>query len=143
MRTTFPLMLALVGCHAGQPKHEPSETLSQFIRQLEAYPKPPDALLDQVELKLQAIPCIGNLSRWKRLYTYGLPTRKVDESQIDFKLMLAGRLGIKSGRQTDFPGSTRSIDDTPIKMAMGSFNRKTGKVTLEFCASNFPGADER
>jgi hypothetical protein len=137
------LMLALLGCHAAAPEPGSREAVEAYVRQLDAYPKPPAALLDQVERRLQDSPCIGDISRWNRQYTYGLTDRKPDESQIYFKLMLAGRLGIEPGRRADMPGATIMLDDTPIKMAVGEFDQKTGKVKLEFCSSNVPGADAR
>ena len=140
MKVAPALLLLQISCSAHQPAKPKLESLDKFIARLEAYPKPPDSLIDQVEKLLQQQPCIKDLSRWNRQYAYALPSRQVDETHIWFKLRRSGKFGIVSGRQVDFPGATEGIDDTPVDMAWGSFNRRSGELLVKFCGANVPGA---
>jgi len=133
------LPLALLACTT-EESAPANETLNQFIERVEAHSKPNPDLIDSIERRLAGQPCIGDISSWDRQYTYALPSRQVDESVIEFVLRKAGRYGVAAGRRIDIPGATVTIDDTPVKMVFGKFERKTGNLRIEFCGDNVPGA---
>jgi hypothetical protein len=137
MRVSSALFLLLVSCDSKPAAPPPKETLTQFEARIDASPKPSAALIESIEHQLARNPCIGSLSNWNRQYAYGLPTRQVDETRIDFLLKKAGRFGVVSGRLIVNPGATLGIDDTPVKMVWGTFDRKTQVMKVEFCGDNF------
>ena len=139
MKAQVTLFLLLLASCGQVPPSTTEETLEQFVKRIKAYPPPSRALVDRVEHRLSASPCIDDISTWNRLYTYGLPSRTVDETRIAFRLKKAGHAGVLAGRRVGFPGETLGIDDTPVRIAWGSFNRRTDRLKIEFCGDNMGG----
>jgi hypothetical protein len=106
--------------------------------------RPPTALVDSVEARLTTHPCVGQLARWQRLYSFGMPDRSlpdaagVDERMVAFRLREAGVYGFKSERRVTPPLVWVNIDERSYDFVDGSFNVATGEVLIEHCGSKMP-----
>jgi hypothetical protein len=105
-------------------------------------PIPSDADVDRLENELKAEPCIGPLAGWERRYRYSSDTGGVvSQNQIQFNLRQAGAFEIRAGREITppHPADEHDIDETPVKMASGIFDRSQGKLYVAFCGLNTGG----
>ena len=102
----------------------------------------PSGLMDEIERKISALPCIGSLAKWDRRYSYKAwmegTVFHLDTMAIEFVYAEAGRFEFRSGRQfiIDPPGPI--IDDRSYKVAYGEFDLNTDRVTLKDCGLNMP-----
>lgn len=103
--------------------------------------RPTDELLNRIETRLMANPCIGALDRWARRYSYGLDHDRggLDTDTVWFSMHEAGAYEFRSGRAVLSPrefGST--VDDRPYRFAAGRFDVHLNQVTVEHCGPNLP-----
>lgn len=133
----------LAGCQDPDPPLE-NLTLDEFGAKLADYPKPPYQIIDQIESRLEGKPCFGKLDGWHRTYGYDVrqaPDRKlpvrylVDERHIllNFREVRPGA----GGRELGAPGGF--VDDSPVRVAFGRYDRAIGKVWIDYCGANFGG----
>lgn len=105
---------------------------------------PSKGQVNTIEIALRDQPCVGNLDGWERRYRF---TRKrtpnfrdgrVDEGTVEFRLRRAGSYNIRTGRMILPPMRVNvlEIDDTPVKMAWGTYAVKTQHLTIDFCGQN-------
>ena len=137
MRTLALITVALLTCTC-RATEQPSSP------QPSAVPSKSD--IDRLEVQLASDPCIGSLQKWERTYRIhrnigvGDPNRgKIYPDRIDFLFREAGRFGIQSGRNVRPPRALNVFvfDDTPVRMAWGSFRISAGKLNLDFCGPNY------
>jgi hypothetical protein len=101
--------------------------------------KPPANLIDAVEAQVARDPCVRNLDKWERLYSFGLDDRReVDESKVSFKYGRAGVYGIQAGKRVTAPEVWIMPDDRDYELVFGSYDRTSGKLSIEYCGPNFP-----
>ena len=101
--------------------------------------RPSASLIDAVEARIARHPCVGNLSRWERLYSFGLDDRReVDETTVLFQYAQAGVYGAKASKSVTAPEAWLTPDDREIDFVFGSFDRASGKLNVEYCGPNFP-----
>lgn len=108
-------------------------------RRVRAHRKPPAGLIDAVEAQVANERCVGNLSRWERLYSFGLDDkREVDETKILFGYRQAGVYGFQSGKRATSPAAWVMLDDRDYDLVSGSFDRTSGHLVIESCGPNLP-----
>jgi hypothetical protein len=104
--------------------------------------RPTSDLLDQVEAALARHPCVGDLHRWQRLYSFSTtgtgPNRSVDEGEIAFMLREAGVEGFKDERRTTAPHAFLAVDDRDYDVAFGTFDLRSRALMIEYCGANLP-----
>lgn len=99
--------------------------------------KPPASLIEAVEAKVAHDPCVGDLNKWERLYSFGLDDeREVDESKVWFAFREAGVFGFRAGRRVTAPGEWVNIDNRDYNLIFGTFDRTTGKLVIDACGPN-------
>ncbi|HEX2811838.1 MAG TPA: hypothetical protein VHO04_04060 [Sphingopyxis sp.] len=111
--------------------------------------------MDHVEAELSRLPCVGDLSKWERRYFYRLEfsdeenTRSLKEdrmpkptgyirSLIEFDLREANYEEFGSGRKSysDIPPEAGDTDDRDYRLAIGTYDLKTGKINVYHCGRN-------
>ena len=111
--------------------------------------KPPEALVRQIERRMQQEPCIGSLSRWSRHYRYGAPHEVLDESSVSITYKQASKTD-PEGSFIDLPplmydsssGTTLlqvEIDDRPIDFVSATYHRRSHTINLQFCGHSKGG----
>lgn len=137
MRTLAFITVALLTCTC-RPAEQPSSPEPSAV--------PSESDIDRLELQLASDPCIGSLQKWERTYRIhrniavsGPDRGKIYPDVIDFLFREAGQFGIHSGRNVRRPEALNvfRIDDTPVRMAWGSFRISTGKLNVDFCGPNY------
>ena len=103
----------------------------------------PAALIDMMEARISATPCIGSLAQWDRNYSYkawmeGGRIYHLDTLTIVFRYSEAGRFNFRSGRHFIIDPSAPMIDDRSYKVAYGEFDLATKRVTIKSCGLNMP-----
>jgi hypothetical protein len=102
--------------------------------------RPPASLVAAIEQKVSRNPCVGNLDRWERLYSYGLDEQQdVDENKIVIDFRQAGVHGFKAGRRIGYPNEGIGNDDRSFNLVWGSFDRAKDTLDIKYCGPNMPG----
>ena len=92
--------------------------------------------MDEVESRVQELPCVENLSRWNRDYRYEFRSRKIDTTMILFVLMEAeGR----SERQISSPNDTYGVPSGKFRVVAGVFDTRAKSVKVEHCGELVDG----
>jgi hypothetical protein len=131
MTPTFPLNLfAIVFTLCGSQARPGGEAL-------------PSALMDMIEAKISASPCIGSLAKWDREYSYKAWMEDgriyhLDTLAIVFRYAEAGRFEFRSGRHFSVDPPAPMIDDRSYEVAYGEFDLVTKQVTIKSCGLNMP-----
>ena len=117
---------------------------SQFKRQLRAelserlyeFPKP--RAVSHLESLLQSSDCVGDIRRWNRTYSNGLDEKRggIDPAKIRFRLIEAGKLGIRPARHIVASSRFPTIDDRPFRVVYGTYDVASSRITIEFCGQN-------
>lgn len=129
MRPMLPLSLfALVLTLCGAQVRPGSEALSS-------------ALIDMIEARVSASPCIGSLAQWDRDYSYKAWMEDgriyhLDTLTIVFRYSEAGRFEFRSGRHFTIDPPAPMIDDRSYKVAYGEIDLATKRVTIKSCGLN-------
>ena len=133
------LLLALSACGATGP-----------------LPRTPDArLMDEIEAKLSAVPCVGSMSGWERHYTYsskpsllaslitfGTSDRWFHYQSIDIAYYQAGFQDFRAGRILN-EDRRFDVDDRQHNLVFGHYDIPTHTTSLWACGRNFGGPDEK
>ncbi len=103
----------------------------------------PSKLMDMIEAKISASPCIGSLAKWEREYSYKAWMENgriyhVDTMTIVFHFAEAGRFEFRPGRHFIIDPPLPMIDDRSYKVAYGEFDLETQQVTNATCGLNAP-----
>lgn len=102
----------------------------------------PSALIDKIERKISAFPCIGSMKKWDRQYSYKAwmegTIYHLDTTAIKFEFSEAGRFEFRARRRFILDPHPM-IDDRAYKIAYGEFDLKTDRATLTTCGQNMPG----
>lgn len=100
--------------------------------------RPSPQVVDRIEALLARQPCIGQLQRWSRSYSYGADARSgaLYDSIVEFDLEEAGQAGVRPGRYVTEPNS-QPLNDAPIKIAWGDYDLETGVLTVGSCGPNY------
>lgn len=102
----------------------------------------PSALMDEIERKISALPCIGSLAKWDRRYSYKAwmegTVYHLDTMAIEFHFAEAGRFEFRPGRRFIIVPPMPMIDDRSYKIAYGEFDLNTDRVVLKACGLNMP-----
>ena len=146
MRLTVFAFLTLLptGCEDAprQADHPPdfiSPKAANRSRYLVNSPRPPARLIEEIEQEISLDPCVRSLDRWERLYTFALDEQqKVDEDKIVIHFRQAGVHGFKAGRRIGYPLEGVNVDDRQYELVWGSYDRRTGKLSIKFCGPNVP-----
>lgn len=131
MRRAFAIVgatcLCVLACKRADVQRQltPEQRLEEkYSGWAKAQPRPPQTIVDRVEAMLEEEPCVGNLNRWSRLYSYNYRPPTTDTGIVDFHLDEAGSYGVKPGRQITSPDSWVNIDDRRIKNGRGRLRRE-------------------
>lgn len=135
---TVPVIIAVCICAGCNDRSDRNDTASR----LSAAATPPDALVDRVEREVRSRPCVGDLNRWDRLYTYGGRGGVVDKTTVYVFLREAGRFGFVPRRRSGFPEEGFNLDDRPYKMFIAKFNTSNGRFSDEYCGPNAPSPEK-
>lgn len=104
--------------------------------------------IDRLEWRLSEEPCVGNLKRWERHYTFaskpfldglfGVRNRWYDFGKIDIDLREAGFEEFKGGRHLHrrIPEHLLMLDDRPYRVAFGKYDIASDRVKLRSCGPN-------
>ena len=99
--------------------------------------KPSVGLVDALEAQIARDRCVGSLSRWERLYSFGLnDKREVDETKILFHYRQAGVYNFRAGRKVMAPLEWVNLDDGDYELVDGSYDSISGKLVIDFCGPN-------
>jgi hypothetical protein len=113
--------------------------IRNYCYQFMALKRPTPDLVDHVEARLATHPCVRDLARWQRLYSFaavrGNPP-SIDETRIAFQFRQAGVEGFRSERRATAPEVWVQVDDRVYDFVSGYFHLKTGEVTIDYCGAN-------
>ena len=117
--------LTLSGCGMGDP------------RQSEA-PIPTKEIVSQIERRMSQSQCVGKLSDWERLYSYGYNhhSHSADISNVEIIYRQAGVHGFKSGARAGRPGEWVNLDDRRYRTILGSYELSRNHLTITYCGNN-------
>lgn len=101
---------------------------------------PPSWVLDKLEQKAGAVPCIGSLKRWERRYSYKSWMTKtiysVDIATIEFTYFEADKFEFKSGRRFYVDQPQTMLDDRSYRIAHGYYHLLEDRITYATCGPN-------
>jgi hypothetical protein len=131
-------ILSTTACRRQPTKPSAEALLQQLDARLNALPRPTNAMVDPIEARLAKVPCIGDVGRWQRLFSFASRPRspRVDTGRIDFEFREAGRYDFRAGRRITWPDSWINLDDRSYRYATGWFDRTTGRLRVEYCGPN-------
>jgi hypothetical protein len=135
-------VLGSCGERSAQQNSLPGDMTPEMVerfKRITGHRRPPASLIKAVEAQIARDPCVGDLGRWERLYSFSLDNRReVDETKVLFGYRQAGVDGFQAGKRVTFPGEWIRPDDGDYDMVDGSFDRTTGKLIIEYCGPNLP-----
>lgn len=122
------------------PRMDPDSR--QLCQRVMALRRPSSDLIDRVEARLTRHPCVKDLSRWQRLYSFagaapGDP-RLVDETRISFKFREAGLYDFIEERRITAPEIWVNLDHRDYELVIGYFDLRNDRRNVEHCGSNQP-----
>lgn len=129
---------ALVACNGNRTSAASSNATEEEFN-LESVvtgdPRPPVDLVNQVEAKLLAEECVGDLNCWERLYSYGFDSRRrsVDTSVVAFMFREAGVHGFRSARRITEPLTWVNLDDRAYNLVHGRYLIREQTLEIEYC----------
>ena len=155
----FPLCLVVSGCSADSENRAVNSSRAQqaahplddelesrcddlagdqrtYCRQLMVAARPSASLVDRVESRLASHPCVGDLRRWQRLYSFAVTRPSFtasDQSRVAFVFRQAGVYGFVSGRRITAPEICVQIDDRNYNMVSGYYDLRSERLVIEFC----------
>ena len=142
LATAVLLIQTLSSCgeQSVQPDNLPEDITPEMVERYKrviGHRRPSAALVDAVEAKIAHDPCVGDLNKWERLYSFGLDDeREVDENTVLFDFREAGVFGFRAGRRVTAPAEWVNIDDRDYDLVFGKFDRTTGKLVIDACGPN-------
>jgi hypothetical protein len=94
--------------------------------------------IDAVETALSHEPCIGNLGRWARRYSFAVDYSRgrVDDTAIWFNLREAGRYGFETGVRVGKPRDFPEVDDRQFRIATGTYHLNDHRLKIDACGNN-------
>jgi hypothetical protein len=123
MRIAVFILLGLAGCVQSQSTTE----------------RPGQLVVEHIERELGKLKCVGPITEWERSYWYKRSrTGDITRSIIQIDLRQAGFEEFRSRRYTHSapPDKVLGIDDRECRSAFGSFDVRTGRVTMTTCEGN-------
>jgi hypothetical protein len=100
--------------------------------------RPPVKVVDRIERKLSAHPCVGSLDRWFRRYRHPIhpKTSVLDRSRVGFFFHEAGVHGFRAGRVIHSFEEHPGTDHRSYKVVTGTYYRKNRRLIVDFCGPN-------
>lgn len=98
---------------------------------------PPEHLVHHIERLMAREACVGNLSRWERIYQYwpqGGGRRGADETVVDISYKQAGVAGYKAGRRITH--DEFELDGPQARYVFARYNIPTGRLSDVTCGWN-------
>jgi hypothetical protein len=135
-------LLGSCGEQSAQQNTLPGDMTPEMVeryKRITGHRRPPASLIKAVEAQIARDPCVGDLGRWERLYSFGLDDRReVDETKVLFGYRQAGVYGFQTGKRATAPAEWVMPDDRHYDLVSGSFDRTSGKLIIEACGPNLP-----
>src|SRR6218665_3438015 len=108
-------------------------------RQWLAAARPSASVVERLESRLAGHPCVGDLRRWQRVYSFASVRDNLtlgDQSRLAFIFRQAGVQGFVTGRRITAPEIWVQIDDRRYNFVRGYYDLNRGSLTVDYCGSN-------
>lgn len=157
--TAAAISLSFLASACGEAVRQPADTQAEedeldlrcdameararpWCERIRQHRRPAAAVIDRIEERLARHPCVGDLARWQRLYSFEMSDRRgaepahVDETTVAFMLRQAGVNGFRPVRRVTAPLVWVNVDDRIYDFVSGSFNVASGKLSVDHCGPN-------